>query len=101
MDEKQAESAADAILEPERQRQHEEQERSRARKARTELHRRRRRLAAWFLLSGGVVGAAVAYFTGHQLFRGIITGAVAGALVGWLVAYIKVRAVANKGDGGN
>ena len=94
MDEKQVEAAADTILEPERQRQHEEQERSRARKAREELYRRRRRLAGLFLLSGGVIGAVAAHFTGYQLSQGIIAGAVVGASVGWAVAYIKVRAVA-------
>lgn len=94
MDDRQAEAVGDAILEPGRQRQHEEQERSRARRVRAELHRRRRWFAWWFLFSGGVIGTAVAYFTGHPLSRGLVVGALAGAVLGWLVAYIKVRAVA-------
>ena len=94
MDEKQADAAADAILEPERQRQHEEQERSRALKARTELHRRRYRFAWWFLLTGAIIGVAIAYFAGYALSRGAVSGAIVGILVGSLAAYVKIRAPA-------
>ena len=81
MEKKQAESIAQAILEPDLQTQ-EEIRRKHAVKA-AQLARKRQ--VAWYTLGGAAVGAAIAYFTGTRFSMGIIFGGLAGSAVGWLV----------------
>lgn len=91
MDEDQAETVADAILEPHLQEQQIRGSRSREKKAIADVNRRRGRIAIWFLLAGAAVGAATAYFIGSRLGSALLCGVIIGGLAGWTVAYAKVR----------
>ena len=92
IDRKQAENAADALLEPGRATHREAALERQAIHAGQALQRRRGKVAAWCMLVGAGIGALLAHGAGQPVGRGIATGALAGVTVGWLVASWTVRA---------
>lgn len=94
MDKEQAESAADALLEPERAERRKKELNRQAIRSQQELQRRRGKVAVWFLLAGSAIGALVAYSARQPIHRGLAFGALSGSTVGWLVASRIVRAPA-------
>jgi type VI protein secretion system component VasF len=80
LDKSQAEAIADVMLKPDPAVRD-----ALARKRLAEAQSlRERRTVAWFVLAGAVLGAAVAYFTGHRFSNGALYGGTASSAVGWL-----------------
>ncbi|WP_349656787.1 hypothetical protein [Xanthomonas sp. 10-10] len=87
MDKSQADAIAQAIFEPEVK----AQEETRRKRAEQDRSLADRRVVAWVSLPGFVIGAALAYFTGHRFSNGVIWGGVAGGAVGWAVVWWRRR----------
>jgi hypothetical protein len=87
MDKTQVDAVAQAILEPNLR----AQEEIRRKRAVAALNIARRRQVAWFVLIGGGIGGAAAYFTDVHVTRGIFVGGIGGSFLGWLV--ISLRAM--------
>ncbi|MCL6619354.1 MAG: hypothetical protein K6T33_06145 [Thermomonas hydrothermalis] len=90
MDKSQAEAVAQAILDPDVKSQEEVcRKRAAADRRLAERHK-----VVWFLLVGGALGAAVAYFSGHSFTKGMVWGGVAAAFVRWVfVTWGRYRSV--------
>ena len=85
MDRTQAESAAEAILEPHVRAQEARSEELRVKRAAEDELQGRKRRMAWFLLAGSGIGVVLAHFTGFRFTQGILFGCFAGFAIGWLV----------------
>ena len=81
MEKLQAETIAQAILEPDVQAQAELDRKREAEKRSLAA----RRFIAGFVLAGFAIGAATAYFAGERFTVGGLWGGIGGAAVGWVV----------------
>lgn len=85
METKQADAAAEAILEPHLRAQQARSEDLRARKVAEEALQARKRRVAWIVLFGAGIGVAITYVGGFRFVQGILWGGLAGSAIGWLI----------------
>lgn len=83
MDKYQAETVADAILEPHVRAQQEETEARHAKQAAANALLARRHRMGWFMLVGAGAGVAVSVLAHFGFTRGLVVGALGGIVIGW------------------
>ncbi len=84
MEMKQADAAAEAILEPHLRAQQARNEELRVKQVAEEALQARKRRVAWFVLFGAGIGAASTYIGGFPFVQGVVWGGLAGSAIGWL-----------------